>query len=284
MTNIELKPCFLTPKRVQPEYPLFVYLPGMDGTGQMLRSQTAGLELGFDVRCLAIPRQDLTTWEVLTNNVLDLIHAELERSCHRPVYLCGESFGGCLAMKVATQSPQLFKRIILINPASAFQLRPWLNSLSQLTEFIPSWFYDIGALGLLPFLASLPQMSSSARYELLRTMRSVPAETGNWRLSLLRDFQVQEEKLQQLNQEVLLIAGGSDQLLPSVNEVQRLNNIIPCTKTVILPNSGHACLLEKDVNLYAILKYNNFLEENPPTVKTLQIKPKEIEGIEQGKR
>ena len=196
MTNIELKPCFLTPKRVQPEYPLFVYLPGMDGTGQMLRSQTAGLELGFDVRCLAIPRQDLTTWEVLTNNVLDLIHAELERSCHRPVYLCGESFGGCLAMKVATQSPQLFKRIILINPASAFQLRPWLNSLSQLTDFVPSWFYDIGALGLLPFLASLSRMSSSIRHELLRTMRSLPAETVNWRLSLLREFQIEEEKLQ----------------------------------------------------------------------------------------
>ncbi|MBE9234547.1 alpha/beta hydrolase [Anabaena aphanizomenioides LEGE 00250] len=260
MTNIELKPCFLTPKRVQPEYPLFVYLPGMDGTGQMLRSQTAGLELGFDVRCLAIPRQDLTTWEVLTNNVLDLIHAELERSCHRPVYLCGESFGGCLAMKVATQSPQLFKRIILINPASAFQLRPWLNSLSQLTDFVPSWFYDIGALGLLPFLASLSRMSSSIRHELLRTMRSLPAETVNWRLSLLREFQVEQEKLQQLTQQVLLIAGGSDRLLPSVSEVERLDQILPNPKKLILPDSGHACLLEEDVNLYKILKDHEFVE------------------------
>lgn len=260
MTNIELKPCFLTPKRVQPEYPLFVYLPGMDGTGQMLRSQTAGLEVGFDVRCVAIPRQDLTTWEVLTNNVLDLIHAELERSCHRPVYLCGESFGGCLAMKVATQSPQLFKRIILINPASAFQLRPWLNSLSQLTDFVPSWFYDIGALGLLPFLASLSRMSSSIRHELLRTMRSLPAETVNWRLSLLREFQVEQEKLQQLTQQVLLIAGGSDRLLPSVSEVERLDQILPNPKKLILPDSGHACLLEEDVNLYKILKDHEFVE------------------------
>lgn len=72
--KVSLQPCFLTPKRLQPEYPLFVYLPGMDGTGQLLRSQTAGLEIGFDVRCLAIPREDLTSWEVLTNNVLHLIH------------------------------------------------------------------------------------------------------------------------------------------------------------------------------------------------------------------
>jgi pimeloyl-ACP methyl ester carboxylesterase len=260
MADVKLKPCFLTPKRVQLEYPLFVYLPGMDGTGQLLRSQTAGLEMGFDVRCLAIPRKDLTTWEVLTSNVLDLIHAELERSCHRPVYLCGESFGGCLAMKVATQSPHLFKRIILINPASAFQLRPWLNSLSQLTDLVPSWFYDLGALGLLPFLASLSRMSSSIRYELLRTMRSLPAETVNWRLSLLREFHIEEDKLQQLKQQVLLIAGGSDRLLPSISEVERLDNILPNSQNFILPDSGHACLLEEDVNLYAILKENEFVE------------------------
>ncbi|MHC5829615.1 MAG: alpha/beta fold hydrolase, partial [Nostoc sp.] len=91
--EVELNPCFLTPERVQPEYPLLVYLPGMDGTGQLLRSQTAGLEAGFDVRSLAIPRKDLNTWDVLTKSVLDLIHAELEKSSQRPVYLCGESFG-----------------------------------------------------------------------------------------------------------------------------------------------------------------------------------------------
>ncbi|MBD2568328.1 alpha/beta fold hydrolase [Anabaena lutea] len=270
MAHVELKPCFLTPKRVQLEYPLFVYLPGMDGTGQLLRSQTAGLELGFDVRCLAIPRKDLTTWDVLTNNVLDLIHSELEKSCHRPVYLCGESFGGCLAMKVATRSPQLFKRIILINPASAFKLRPWLNSLSQLTDLVPSWFYDVGALGLLPFLASLPRMSSSDRHELLKAMRSVPPETINWRLWLLREFNVDQEKLQQLTQQVLLIAGGSDRLLPSVSEVERLDDILPNTKTVLLPDSGHACLLEENVNLYEILQANEFLETDVEVSKKLQ--------------
>lgn len=60
ISEVELKPCFLTPKRVQPDYPLLVYLPGMDGTGQLLRSQTAGLETGFDVRSLALPGKTLT--------------------------------------------------------------------------------------------------------------------------------------------------------------------------------------------------------------------------------
>jgi len=270
--EVELKPCFLTPKRLRPEYPLFVYLPGMDGTGQLLRSQTAGLEVGFDVRCFAIPRKDLNSWDVLTNSVLDLIHTELEKSSHRSVYLCGESFGGCLAMKVAIKAPQLFKRIILINPASAFQLRPLLNWASQITYLVPSGLYDVGALGLLPFLASLPRISRSDRHELLRTMRSVPPETVHWRLSLLREFEIDEEKLRRLKQPVLLIAGGSDRLLPSVTEAKRLGNIIPNTEIVVLQNCGHACLLEQDINLYEILKTNDFLESQADTVTQQEVR------------
>ncbi|MBW4450666.1 MAG: alpha/beta hydrolase [Spirirestis rafaelensis WJT71-NPBG6] len=264
--KVELKPCFLTPKRLKPEYPLLVYLPGMDGTGQLLRAQTAGLEAGFDVRCLAIPREDLTSWDDLARNVLDLIDAELEKSSPRPIYLCGESFGGCLALKVAIASPKLFKRIVLINSASAFNLRPWLNWTSQLTGIVPGYLYDVGALGLLPFLASLGRIDRGDRQELLKSMRYVPPETVLWRISLLRNFHVDEKQLRTLTQPILLIAGADDRLLPSVTEAQRLVNILPNAKTVVLPNSGHACLLEKDIYLYEIMKENKFLENNEEPV------------------
>ncbi|TAE53797.1 MAG: alpha/beta hydrolase [Nostocales cyanobacterium] len=260
MAEFELKPCFSTSNYLKPEYPLFIYLPGMDGTGELLRSQAANLEQGFDIRCLAIPKNDLSNWDVLTKNVLNLIHTELEKSFHRPVYLCGESFGGCLALKLITHSPYLFKRIILVNPASSFHLQSWLTSISQLTNIVPSWLYDVGTLGLLPFLASLPRISTSNRQELLNAMRYLPAETINWRLSLLREFDIDKSRLQQLQQEVLLIAGGNDRLLPSVSEIQRLKEILPQASSVILSDSGHACLLETDVNLYAILQDYNFVE------------------------
>ncbi|MFM7559180.1 alpha/beta fold hydrolase [Cylindrospermopsis raciborskii] len=265
MIDVELKLRFLTPKPLQPEYPLFIYLPGMDGTGEMLQSQISDLGRGFDIRCLAIPKTDMRDWNLLTTNVLDLIDMELTTGSfkrgNRLVYLCGESFGACLAMKIAIQSPSLFKRIILINPASSFKLNPWISFSSQMTNLVPSWFYPVGAWGLLPFLASLPRISSPLRRQLLQSMTSLPAETINWRLSLLRHFHLDHEKMQQLKQETLLIAGGSDRLLPSLTEVERLGRMLPNSKIVILPDSGHACLVEEEINLYKILQDQGFYEK-----------------------
>jgi pimeloyl-ACP methyl ester carboxylesterase len=262
MSAVKSRPCFLTPKKIQPEYPLFVFLPGMDGTGQLLRSQTAGLEVAFDVRCLMIPPHDLNSWDVLSEQVIGLIQAELEKNPQRAVYLCGESFGGCLAMKVALKSPQLFNRIILVNPASSLHLRPLLAWGSQLTYLVPAGIYQFGALGLLPFLASLGRILPSDRQDLLKTMRSVPPETVLWRLSLVREFDVDETQLRRITQPVLLIASAFDRLLPSVDEAQRLVKIFPQGQMVVLPSSGHACLLEADIKLYEIMQRQHFLDQS----------------------
>jgi pimeloyl-ACP methyl ester carboxylesterase len=251
---------FLSPETPQPDYPLFVFLPGMDGTGQLLRSQTEGLEVAFDVRCLSIPPEDMTDWDTLSAQVIQLIHAELTRNSQRAVYLCGESFGGCLAMKVAVKAPELFTRIILVNPASSVQLRPFLAWGSQFANLVPSCFYQIGAVGLLPLLASLGRVTKSDRRDLLQIIRSVPPETVLWRIALVRDFDVGEAELQQLTQPVLLMASARDCLLPSIAEAERLQGVIPNSRLVVLPDSGHACLIESETHLYQIMRSQHFLD------------------------
>lgn len=262
MPQVQNHPCFLTPKRLQPEYPLFVFLPGMDGTGQLLRSQTTGLEAAFDVRCLMLPPDDRTNWDNLTEQVIDLIVEELAKNSHRSVYICGESFGGALALKVALKAPELFQRIILVNPASSLHRRPWLSWASQLVYLVPSCLYEVGALGLLPFLASLGRIAPSDRQDLLKTMRSVPPETVLWRLSLIREFDIDENQLHQIHQPLLLIASALDRLLPSVSEARYLVNKLPHASMVVLPDSGHACLLESDINLYKLMQQEHFLDSN----------------------
>lgn len=264
MPEVKSRPCFLTPGRVNSNYPLFVFLPGMDGTGQLLRSQTKGLETAFDVRCLAIPPDDLTNWEDLASKVVNLVEEELNKRSLRSVYLCGESFGGCLAVKVALCAPRIFDRIILVNPATSFNQRPWLRWGAQLNRLVPEDLYGLSALALLPFLSNLAKIAPGDRRALLKAMQSVPAKTANWRISLVSEFDVDETQVGRLTQPVLVIAGGADRLLPSVLEAERLVNCLPNAERVVLPQSGHACLMEIDVNLFEIMKNHNFLEASVP--------------------
>jgi pimeloyl-ACP methyl ester carboxylesterase len=256
-------PVFLTPNQLQPELPLFVFLPGMDGTGQLFRTQTAGLEAGFDVRCLALSPTDLTSWDELAEQTVELIYRELDKAS-RPVYLCGESFGGCLAMKVALLKPDLFTRIILVNPASSFRQRPFFSWSSTVTSWMPAPVYRLASVWLTAWLARLERLAPVDRQSLLKAVQSVPQQTSIWRLSILNEFAIPEADLQQLDQPVLLIAGTADSLLPSVAEVQRLARNLPNAQIVVLPHSGHACLLEADVNLYTILQDHDFLTVPTP--------------------
>ncbi|MFB2898296.1 alpha/beta fold hydrolase [Aerosakkonemataceae cyanobacterium BLCC-F50] len=267
MPQIKSHPCFLTPTQIRPHFPLFIFLPGMDGTGQLLRCQTAGLEQGFDIRCLAIPPDDLTGWDELTEQVINLIEAELKKFPRQSVYLCGESFGGCLAMKVAVKAPWLFEKIILVNPASSISRRPWMYAAIPLTQWVPNSFYQLGSLIGLPVLAAMGRIAPSDRQALVQAVQLVPQKTSIWRLSLLQQFQIHPNELRRITQPVFLIGSAADRLLPSVSEVQYLVQHFPNAKMTILPDSGHACLLETDVNLYEILRENDFLPESKGQTK-----------------
>lgn len=250
---------FLAPKKVNPDYPLFVFLPGTDGTGQLLQVQTESLERCFDVRSLALPQSDRwSDWDALSRQTIDLIEAELANR-ERPVYLCGESFGGCLALKVALRSPELVDRLILVNPASSLSQRPYLYWGASLTRCVPEPFYRTCALVLLPFLSSISRIAVEDRRALLAAMRSVPPKTVRWRVSLLNSFEVSQEQLRRLKMPVLLLAGGADRLLPSVTEARRLASYLNDARVVLLPDSGHTCLLERDTKLYDILHEQGFL-------------------------
>jgi pimeloyl-ACP methyl ester carboxylesterase len=238
----------------------------MDGTGQLLRAQTKGLETAFDVRALAIPPDDLNNWDDLAELVVNLVEEELKKGAgaSRSVYLCGESFGGCLAIKVAGRAPHLFKRIILINPATSFNQRPWLRWGAQLNRLVPEFLYGVSSLALLPLLSNLARTTPRDRRALLDAMQSVPAKIANWRISMVTEFDVKETQLRRLTQPVLVIGGAADQLLPSAQEAERLANSLPNAQKLILPNSGHACLLETDVCLFELMKEQNFLEASVP--------------------
>ncbi|WP_254174350.1 alpha/beta fold hydrolase [Planktothrix pseudagardhii] len=258
---------FFRPTSPKPDLPLFLFLPGMDGTGKLFSVQIPRLMDAFEIRCLTIPKTDQSDWETLASKTIDLIDAERKANPKREIYLCGESFGGCLALLVAIVAPQWFSRLILVNPASSFKQRPWLRWGSYLTQWLPDWFYPSSVMGLLPFLASLGRIEASERQALLAAMNSLPPEISAWRLELLQAFKPNEAHLREIDIPVLVIASGADRLLPSVLEAQYLTKTLPNSQMVVLPDSGHACLLENDVDLYAIIQAYSVSEDSDRIVQ-----------------
>jgi len=96
---------------------------------------------------------------------------------------------------VAIASPQLFEADHSRQP-SFFHRSPWFGWASELVH----WVFSIKlALGLLPFFC-VGCILPGDRQDLLKTMRSVPPETVLWRLSLVKEFDVDETQLRQLTQ------------------------------------------------------------------------------------
>ncbi|MDJ0590706.1 MAG: alpha/beta hydrolase [Pleurocapsa sp. MO_226.B13] len=257
--NPKLSVDFIEPRQINRHAPLFVYLPGMDGTGKLFQTQEDLLATRFDLRCLTIRIDSHSNWQDLARDTIGLIKTELTYKTNPDVYLCGESFGGCLALKTALAAPSLIKKLVLVNPASSFNQLPILGLGVDITPWLPTWLHRYSAASLLPFLAKLNRINDCDRHKLVESMKSLPPQVISWRLSLLRDFKVAEGQLRDLNIPSLIVAGGADSLLPSVQEADKLVALLPNARKTVLPQSGHACLLETEVDLYQILVEQNFI-------------------------
>jgi len=264
--NLKASLSLLTPAGHQPDKPPLVYLPGMDGTGDLFCVQTPRLRQYFDIRCLSIPGDDLSTWPDMATQVIALIRQDFP---NRRVYLCGESFGACLALQVIAQAPDIADHLVLINSASAFNRLPWLHWLPNITTWVAPTFYRISALGSLPLLAALNRIQPDHHAATLRAMRSVTQATAAWRLALLSRFRLGDLDLSRFHHPVLIVASQADRLLPSVEEAHRLAEKFKQPQFYFLPYSGHISLLETEVDLSQILAQGGFLPTVAPLTKTV---------------
>ncbi|GAB4527556.1 MAG: alpha/beta fold hydrolase [Pleurocapsa sp.] len=250
---------FLSDSEIYPERPLLIYLPGMDGAGRLFKSQAKKLAAYFDLRYLSIPTDNADNWQDLTRATIKLIESELLTNRRDRVYLCGESFGGCLALKIAVTKPSLIQGLVLVNPASSFNQRPILSFGINITGLMPDWLHPYSAVTLLPFLAQLNRIPQGDRRELIQAVKALPPKVVSWRLYLLQKFQIAPAQLADLNIPSLVIASAADRLLPSVEEGRKLVKTLPKAQMLVLPHSGHACLLETETDLEAIMKQYHFL-------------------------
>lgn len=255
--------------------PVLFFLPGVDGTGMGLVMHHKSLGKVFEVRCLHIPVNDRTLFEGLVKFVENSVKHEHAISPKKPIYLVGDSFGGCLALSVAARNPSIDLVLVLVNPATSFgksQLQPFLpildalpgdihNILPYLLSFIMGDPVKMAMASVgedLPPPQTLEELSESltSLLPLLSDFNDIlPKDAFVWKLKLLKSATAySNSRLHAVEAEVLLLASGKDNLLPSGEEADRLWTKLKNCKVRYFKDSGHTLLLEDGFNLLSVIK------------------------------
>ncbi|KAL6627861.1 hypothetical protein ACP70R_031587 [Stipagrostis hirtigluma subsp. patula] len=254
--------------------PLMLYLPGVDGMGVGLFMHHKALGRMFELRCMHIPFHDRTPFEELVVMVEDVVRKEHATSPKRPIYLLGNSFGGCLALAVAARNPRIDLILVLVNPATSFERSDIQRLLSVVSPFSDQACMAITALlnynidnevsmavtsmidGKHP-LQALSRLTNNMSCFLKHSkiLDKIPEDTLRWKMKLIkRAASYANYRLQSVQAEVLLLVSCADRLLPSKSEANRLQKFLPKCKVYFFANHGHSLLLEYGVHVSSIIK------------------------------
>lgn len=254
--------------------PLLLFLPGTYGVGMELIWHHKSLGRVFEVQCLHIPVSDRTPFGELLQIIEKSVKYEHALSPKRPIFVIGDSLGGCLAISVAARNPKIDLVLILINPGTSFAENP-VKSILPLLELMPSNLtvpqqhflrYSIGEILK---MAMVSIQNDSSLWEALQKLSNglssmltltreigdiIRMETAVWRLKLLKSAAAYaNSRLHAVQAEVLLLVSGNQNLAPS-GEEDRLFKTLKNCKSRYFRNQGHNLLMEYDFNLLTIIK------------------------------
>ncbi|XP_044382105.1 acyltransferase-like protein At3g26840, chloroplastic isoform X1 [Triticum aestivum] len=270
-----------------PGAPTLLYLPGIDGVGLGLIRHHERLAKMFDMWCLHIPVQDRTTFQGLVEHVERTVKSESLRAPDRPVYLVGESVGACIALAVAARNRDVDLVLVLVNPGTSFH-RSQLQSLSALLDLVPDPFHS-STPQLLNFLRgnfmkmlsrfdgagkALLEATSGLLPSLMYLADIFPKESIVWKMKMLRTASsFVNSRLHAVKAQILVVAGGNDELLPSREEAERLHGTLKKCRIRHFRDNGHKILLEDGFDLATTIKGAGYYRRSRQTDYVLDYLP-----------
>ncbi|WCJ43270.1 Esterase/lipase/thioesterase family protein [Euphorbia peplus] len=255
--------------------PVLLFLPGLDGVGLGLTLHHKSLGKVFEVRCLHIPIYDRTPLEGLVKLVEEAVRLQHASFPDKPIYLVGESFGGCLALTVAARNPKIDLVVILVNPGTSFD-RSHLQLLFPVLEVLPEGLYNAVPYLLSSIMGNPLKMAIAdidfklpPRFKIQQffanligfptyvpdIINSIPSGTFLWKFKLLKEAAADaNSRLHAVKAEVLVLASGNDNILPSRYEAERLQSSLQNCTVRHFKDNGHTLLVEECVSLLTIIK------------------------------
>jgi len=154
-----------------------------------------------------------------------------------PADLVGISMGGWVSLQLASQHPEMVRRLVLIDSAGLqFETKLTVDSFSPTTPAELATFYEL----LTPKARPLPGFLVRDLLRLLGNHSWVAHRI----LSTIKTGQDElEGKLQAVTMPVLMIWGKEDRITP-LSEAEDMKRAMPQASMVVIPGCGHIALLD----------------------------------------
>lgn len=167
----------------------------------------------------------------------DMVRAFMVKEKIVPADLVGISMGGWVSLQLASQHPEMVRRLVLIDSAGFhFDTTLTVDSFSPANPAELATFYDL----LTPKAQPLPGFVAR---DLLRLLGN-HAWVAHRILSTMMTRQDElDGKLQAATMPVLIIWGKEDRITP-LSEGEDMKRAMPQAEMVVLPGCGHIALLD----------------------------------------
>lgn len=219
-----------------------VYVPGIDGTGELLLGTAARLEEDFRLlrfHYLAEGEASPAT-DSYANLAASIAEGVRARGMERCVVVC-ESFGGAVGLQLALDHPQLVRGLIVVNSFAHYPSPNRLAWSMRLAPHLPRSLFNFGRRWLAPrsLFGHRREADAVARF---RALPGAFFDAGYIRrLAMIAELDLRP-RLREVAQPVALYASSSDRIVPSTTSMAALHAALPDSTLEVIEGAGHMVL------------------------------------------
>ncbi len=215
-----------------------LYVPGIDGTGELLLGCAPRLEAHFRLlRFSYSAGSEEDQYRALADSVARAAQAAGVERC---LVLC-ESFGGAVGLQLALDHPALVRGVMVVNSFAHYSKPGRLHLSRLLAPFVPKVFFRAGRHLFAPFTLFGKRSASSALQAFRQLGGAYFDEAFMRRLGMLERLDLRP-RLAEIRQPVSLFAGDRDRIVASVDCLRAMATALPNAQFEIIPGGGHLVL------------------------------------------
>jgi pimeloyl-ACP methyl ester carboxylesterase len=235
-----------------------VYLPGIDGSGQLLLGTAPILEERFRLLRLRYRLSATPAHRTYAHLAASAIETVALRGVERSVLLA-ESFGGAVALRAAIDFPDSVAAIALVNTFAHYRRRSRLAVSRAVLRLTPAWMIVAGRRIFAPRLLFGGGGERQAIDEFLGRQRGARKKTDRtellWgldesyheRMRMIQGLDLRGE-LTRVRQPVALFASSRDRIVDAVRQANEMAALLPAAQLEVLEGRGHVVLPVREID------------------------------------